>query len=41
MTSERGSVADQIKLYGTARIRTNLATGLQCPKVLAATTRLW
>jgi hypothetical protein len=33
-------VADRIKLYGTGRIRTNLATGLQCPRVLAATTRL-
>ena len=34
------TVADRIKLYGTGRIRTNLATGLQCPRVLAATTRL-
>jgi hypothetical protein len=33
-------VTDRIKLYGTGRIRTNVATRLQCPRVLAATTRL-
>jgi hypothetical protein len=29
------SVADRRKFYGTGRIRTNLAVGMQCPRVLS------